>query len=374
MVDIREVRSKSELHKFVDFPNKLYKNVPQFIPAMYGDDLADWDKKKNPAFDYCEAKCFLAYRDGRIVGRIGAILSHKANEKWNTKRMRFSQVDFIDDDEVVDALFKTVEEYARKKGCNEVHGPLGFCDLDREGMLVEGFDRKGMFITYYNFPYYNAQLERVGYHKDVDWVEFLISAEIPPEQKSRFEAISTRLLAHHKLSIAPLKRRKDYGPYVKQVFELVNVAYSNLYGVVELTDRQVKHYTKKFLPLIDPDYVCFVVDENNKIAAFGVAAPSLASALKKSNGRLFPFGAFRVLRALKHNDTIDLFLVAVRPDLQGVGVNGILLNHIMKNSLRNGIRKAETGPQLESNEKVQAQWKNFNKEHHKRRRCYIKQI
>ncbi|MCE5236774.1 MAG: GNAT family N-acetyltransferase [Clostridiaceae bacterium] len=374
MVTVKEVKTKAELRKFVDFPNKFYKDVPQFIPAMYGDDLSDWDPKQNPAFEYCEGKCFLAYRDGKLVGRIGAILSHKANATWNTKRMRFSQVDFIDDAEVVDALFKAVEDFAREKGCNEVHGPLGFCDLDREGMLVEGFDRKGMFITYYNHPYYNTHMERMGYHKDVDWVEFLISAELPEERVERFDAIALRVLTHNKLSIAPLRNRSDYGPYIKQVFELLNVAYAKLYGVVALTEKQIARYCKKFIPLVDPDYVCFVMDENNKLAAFGVSAPSLANAMKKSRGRLFPFGAFRVLRALKHNDTLDLFLIAVRPDLQGQGVNAILLNHIMKNSFKNGIRFAETGPQLEHNEKVQAQWKTFNKEQHKRRRCYIKQI
>ena len=173
-VEIREVTTKGELRKFVDYPNQLYRDVPQFVPAFYGDDLADWDREKNPAFDYCEARCFLAYRDGEIVGRIGAILSHRANEKWGTRRMRFSQVDFIDDREVSAALFAAVEDWAREKGCTQVHGPLGFCDMDREGMLVEGFDRRSMFITYYNHPYYNEHLEALGYGKDTDWVENLI--------------------------------------------------------------------------------------------------------------------------------------------------------------------------------------------------------
>jgi GNAT superfamily N-acetyltransferase len=205
-------------------------------------------------------------------------------------------------------------------------------------------------------------------------VEYLISADLAEDKAKRLDAVAVRVLAHNKLTIATLKNRKDYSPYIKQVFELLNEAYSKLYSVVALNDRQIERYCKKFVPLVDPDYTCFVMDENNKLAAFGVAAPSLANAMKKSNGRLFPLGAFRVLHALKHNDTLDLFLIAVRPDLQGQGVNAILLDHIMKNSLRNGIRFAETGPQLEYNEKVQAQWKNFKKEQHKRRRCYIKQI
>ena len=173
-VEIVEVTNKRQLRRFVDYPNQLYKDNPNFVPAFYGDDLADWDPKKNPAFEYCEAKAFLAYRDGEIVGRIGAILSHAANKKFGKKRMRFSQVDFIDDPEVSKALFDTVEAWAREKGCNEVHGPLGFCDMDREGMLVEGFDKRSMFITYYNAPYYNEHLERLGYGKDVDWIEHKI--------------------------------------------------------------------------------------------------------------------------------------------------------------------------------------------------------
>ena len=374
MVIVKEVTNKRDLRKFVDYPNKLYKDVEQFIPAMYGDDLADWDKKKNPAFEYCEAKCFLAYRDGEIVGRIGAILSHRANETWNTKRMRFSQVDFIDDDEVSRALFKAVEDYAREKGCNEVHGPLGFTDLDREGMLVEGFDRKSMFITYYNHPYYNDHLARLGYGKDVDWVEYLMKVPEDVRIAEKLEKISNRVLAEYGLHMADLKRHSDYKPYVRKIFELINVAYAELYGVVRFTELQIKKYADKFIPLISPDFACFVMDKDENMVAFGVSTPSLASALKKSNGRLFPFGAFRVLRALKVNDTLDLFLVAVHPDHQGMGINAIMMNHVLKSCLKMGIKQAETGPQLETNEKVQAQWKLFEKEQHKRRRCYVKQL
>ena len=374
MVIVKEVTNKQDLRKFVDYPNKLYKDVEQFIPAMYGDDLADWDKKKNPAFEYCEAKCFLAYRDGEIVGRIGAILSHRANETWNTKRMRFSQVDFIDDEEVSSALFKAVEDYAREKGCNEVHGPLGFTDLDREGMLVEGFDRKSMFITYYNHPYYNDHLARLGYGKDVDWVEYLMKVPEDVRIAEKLEKISQRVMSEYGLHMADLRRHSDYKPYVRKIFELINVAYADLYGVVRFTELQIKKYADKFTPLVSPDFACFVMDKNENLVAFGVSTPSLANAMKKSNGRLFPFGAFRVLRALKVNDTLDLFLVAVRPDHQGMGINAILMNHVLKSCKKMGIKQAETGPQLETNEKVQAQWKLFEKEQHKRRRCYVKQL
>ena len=374
MVEIREVRTRSELKKFVNYPNVLYRDVPQFIPAMIGDDLDDWNPKKNPAFEYCDAKCWLAWRDGRIVGRIGAILSRRANEKWGLNRMRFTQVDFIDDEEVSSALFKAVEDYAREKGCNEVHGPLGFTDLDREGMLVEGFDRRSMFITYYNHPYYITHLERLGYAKDVDWVELLIDVPYDDYIVSRMDKLAERVMRSNRLHIAELKSRRDYKPWIEKVFRLVNTAYNDLYGTVPLDDRQIKRYAAKFIPLVNPDLACFVADEQENLVAFGVSAPSMAEALKKSNGRLFPFGFIGVLKALKVNDTLDLFLIAVMPEYQNKAVNAILMNHVLKGCHKMGIKQAETGPQLESNHKVQSQWNFFKTEQHKRRRCYLKSL
>ena len=374
MVEVREVRTRSELKKFVDYPNVLYKDVPQYVPAMIGDDLDDWNPKKNPAFEYCDAKCWLAWRDERIVGRIGAILSRRANEKWNLNRMRFTQVDFIDDPEVSSALFQAVEDYAREKGCSEVHGPLGFTDLDREGMLVEGFDRRSMFITYYNHPYYVRHLERLGYVKDVDWVELLIDVPYDEHIVSRMDKLAERVTRANKLHIAEVKSRRDYKPLIEKVFQLVNTCYAGLYGTVPLDERQIKRYAAKFVPLVDPELACFVLDEQEQLVAFGVSAPSMAEALKKSRGRLFPFGFIGVLRALKVNDTLDLFLIAVTPEYQNKAVNAILMNHVLKGCHKKGIRKAETGPQLETNHKVQSQWNFFKTEQHKRRRCFVKRL
>ena len=374
MVEIREVRTRSELRRFVNYPNVLYKDVPQYIPSMIGDDLSDWNPKKNPAFSYCDAKCWLAWRDGKVVGRIGAILSKRANEKWGLNRMRFTQVDFIDDAEVSDALFKAVEDFAREKGCNEVHGPLGFTDLDREGMLVEGFDRRSMFITYYNHPYYIDHLTRLGYVKDVDWVEMLV--EVPRDEHTitRMDKLSERVMKYSNLHIVELKSRRDYKPWIEKVFRLVNSAYSGLYGTVPLDERQIKRYAAKFVPLVNPELACFVADKDDELVGFGVSAPSMAAALKKSNGRLFPLGWIGVLHALKVNDTLDLFLVAVTPEYQNKAVNAIMINHVLKGCLRMGIRQAETGPQLETNHKVQSQWNFFKTEQHKRRRCFIKKL
>ena len=374
-VVIKEVKTKAERKIFVDYPNVLYKDNPNFVPAFYGDDMQDWDENKNPAFEYCEAKAFLAYRGDEVVGRIGAILSHKANETWGTKRMRFSQVDFIDDREVSEALFATVEDWAREKGMEEVHGPLGFCDLDREGLLVEGFEKRSMFITYYNEPYYVDHLTALGYVKDIDWIEHMIPlGDENAETYRKLKRISDAMLRRTGFHKVELSSKAKIKPYIKKAFELVNIAYAPLYGVVELSDKQIKKYVNKFLPLVDKDLCCLVVDDNDELMGFGVGAPSMAVAMQKSRGRLFPFGWMGVLKSLKKNDTLDLFLIAVRPELQGSGVNGIIMEHLYKGCIKLGIKQAETGPQLETNHKVHSQWKMFNVEAHKRRRCFIKHI
>ena len=374
-VQIVEVTTKQQLRRFVDYPNQLYKDVPQFVPAFYGDDMADWDKDKNPAFEYSEARMFMAMRGDEMVGRIAAILNHRANEKFHTKRMRFSQVDFIDDAEVSSALFDAVESWAKERGCTEVHGPLGFCDLDREGMLVEGYDKRSMFITYYNHPYYNEHLERLGYGKDVDWVEMMIPVPQPGTRTyEKISRVSEFILRKGKYHKAVLKNRAAYKPFIRKAFELVNVAYGPLYGTVELTEGQVKKYADKFVPLIDPDFCCMVLDEKDDLVAFGVGAPSMATAMQKSRGRLFPTGWIGVLKSLRKSDALDLFLIAVRPDLQGTGINAVIMDHLTKGCNKRGILEAETGPQLELNEKILGQWKMFELTPHKRRRCYVKSI
>ena len=375
MVEIREVRSKADLKRFVTYPNQLYRDVPQYMPPLISEDMADWNHKGNPAFAYCDARCWLALRDGKIVGRIGAILSRKSNEKWNTRRLRFTQVDFIDDFEVSRALFDTVENWARELNCDEVHGPLGFTDLDREGMLIEGFDQKSMFITYYNHPYYLTHLEKLGYVKDVDWVEFLIDIPAPEDPiTEKLDRLAQRVERMTHLHVAKLNIRRDYKPYVRKVFDLINLCYAHLYGTVDLSDEQIRKYADKFIPLINPELACFVLDENENLVAFGVTAPSMAAAIKKHNGHMFPLGFIDILKALKINDTLDLYLIAVHPDYRNRGVNAILMNHVLKGCHQMGITHAETGPQLETNEKIQNQWSMFKYRNHKRRRCWVKQL
>ena len=374
-VTVREVTTKRDLHRFVDYPNQLYKDSPYFVPAMFADDVDDWDKKKNPAFDYCESRCWIAERNGEMVGRIGAILSHKSNTTWSTNRMRFTQVDFIDDPAVADALFATVEAWAQEKGCTQVHGPLGWCDLDREGMLVEGFDRRSMFITYYNHPYYNDHLARLGYRKDTDWIEYKL--HVPAEDSAvaqKLHRIAEHVKKSRHLRTVKIRTHLDFIPIVPKVFRLINLAYAPLYSTVELSDKQVKKYSTKFLPMLSPNTSCFVKNEEGELVAFGVCVPSLARSMQRSRGRFLPFGWVGVLRDLMKNDTVDLLLIAVRPDLQGAGINAIILDEMIRRARKIGIRYAETGPMLETNEKVLAQWKLFDKDQHKRRRCYVKDI
>ena len=374
-VQLVEVTTTRQRRIFVDFPNKLYKDEPNFVPAFYGDDMADWNPKKNPAFEYCEARAWLAYRNGQVVGRIGAILSHRSNEKWGTKRMRFSQVDFIDDPEVSDALFAKVESWAKEKGCDEVHGPLGFCDLDREGMLVEGFDRRSMFITYYNHPYYIGHLTRLGYVKDADWIEYFIPVPAPDDPKAvRIQRIAEHILKKGKYHEVTVKNRLEYKPWIRQAFELVNEAYGELYGTVDLNQKQIDKYASKFIPLIEPDLCCLIANQKDELVAFGVCGMSMAEAMKKSRGRLFPTGWIHVLGSLRKNNAIDMFLIAVKPSLQGTGLNGVIMNHLWQGAMRRGITQAETGPMLEKNEKILAQWKTLDLIQHKRRRCFVKKI
>lgn len=373
MIHITEVTTKAQLRQFVNFPIDLYRDVPQYIPGTYSDDLADWDREKNPAFSYCEARCRLASRDdGTLVAAsvpssaasptTSGVPTACVSRRWTSSTTgRYPP-----------PCSRRWRTGPGQLGCTEIHGPLGFTDMDREGMLVEGFDRTSCFFTYYNHPYYIDHLTALGYGKDVDWTENLIS--VPTDQRviQRWEKIAAYVLKRQRLHIHQVRSRLEYPPLIRKVFELVNVAYAPLYGTVELSDDQIRKYAGKFAPLVKPELTCFVMDENDDLVAFGVAAPSIAAALKKHDGRLFPTGWADVLKAFHRNDTIDLLLIAVRPDLQKKGVNAVIISKVMHGCFKIGVKQAETGPMLETNEKVQTQWQDFPLEQHKRRRCFVK--
>ena len=372
MITIKEAKTRKELKEFVEFPNKLYKNNPYYSPCPSIDELKDLMPQTNPAFEYCEAKALLAYKDGKLVGRMCAIINHAYNKKWGKSRIRFNRFDVIDDIEVTRALVDYVKAWGKENGLNEITGPIGFCDMDKQGLLVEGFDELDMYITAYNADYYMKHLEELGFVKDADWVEFLLS--VPEELDPRIVKVSEGMMRRGNLREHPFKKMKEIIPRVDEIFALLNQAYAGLYGTVELNPRQVQYYKDHYISVLDPDYVSVILNENDEIVGFGAAIPSLAKAMQKAKGKYLPFGWIHMLKALAKNDTIELLLVAVRDDYRNKGVNAMLISKIYRNAVKNGIKFAETGPELELNDKVQSQWKNFNTRQHKRRRCYVAPI
>ena len=373
-VEIKVVETKEDLKKFVLFGNELYKNNPYHIPVLVKDELETLDKDINPAFEFCEAVYYLAYKNGRIVGRIAGIINHRANEAWNQTHARFGFVDFINDNEVVDALFDAVAKWAKSKGMDMLHGPMGFTDMDKEGMLVEGFDRLGTMITIYNYAYYPKQLERIGFMKDQDWKEYIIT--IPDSIPERHVRISNLVSQKYGLSVLKFKTNKELIPYGPVVFELINKCYANLYGFSQLSDRQIQYYSKMYMPLLRPDFVTMIRrDKDEKIIGFGLALPNLSRAMRKANGSLFPFGFIHLLRALKGRPrVVDLYLMGVLPEYQNRGVNALLFKDLIPIFRQSGAKFAESNPELETNMSVQLQWNYFERKHHKTRRAYIKPI
>ena len=372
-ITIKEVKTKRELVKWVRFPTVLYKGNKYYVPFLEPDELDTFTEGKNPAYAFCKTKLFLAYRGRRIVGRIAAIVNHAYNKKWNKNTIRFSRFDFIDDPEVSDALFGAAVDWGRELGFTSVMGPIGFTDMDHEGMLVEGFDEFNMSITFYNHPYYLTHMERLGLVKDIDWIEYKIN--VPDEVNPIFERISKHLENDKGLSVVTYTDRKVLYNEAFEAFKIIDVAFSKLYGTVPLTPEVIKSAIDSYIPIVNLDYICSVKDAEGRIIAFGALVPSIAKALKKSKGRLFPFGIVRMLTALKgKNDTLEMFFVAVDPSYQLHGVPAMLIATLLKKLIENGVKYCETGPMLETNGAVHSLWSYFEKRQHKRRRCFIMDI
>jgi hypothetical protein len=369
-IDIREVSSRRDLKKFIGFPFKLYAGNKFWCPPLRFDEMNTLRSDKNPAFDFCEARYWLAYRDGKIAGRIAAIINHKANEKWNEKLVRFGWIDFIDDPEVSRLLLDTVMQWGKSKGMNGVHGPLGFSDLDNEGMLIKGFDEMATLASIYNHPYYVDHMVQHGFGKAADWVQY--EFDIPPAIPDKVERLSQLVQEKYKLRLVKARKSKDLLPYAPKMFQTLNAAFDELYGYTPLTQKQVDMYVKSYFGFIRPEYVSFVLDEKDDVVGFGVSMPSLTKALQKSKGRLFPLGFLYILMAIKKNDVIDMYLNGVRPDYHSKGVNALYYNEMHKAYIKGGITKAVTNPQLEDNAKALTIWKNFNGRQHLTRRCWIK--
>ena len=363
-----------QLRPFVKFGNELYAGSPYYVPSMVMDDMQTLNPKKNPAYEYCRSQAFMAYRDGKPAGRILAIVNDVANERSQRKQARFGFVDFIDDAAVVDALFNAAEEWARKEGMTEMVGPMGFTDMDHEGMLIEGFEEMGTMATIYNYPYYPAHMERMGYAKDVDWIEFRV--EVPAEIPEKFQRIADIVKKKFGLRVVKFTSRKKLkDAYGKALFRLINDAYDQLYGYCPLSERQIDHYIAQYLGFLRLDCVSVVVDANDDLVAVGISMPSLSKALQKSKGKMFPFGWYHILKAINgRNDVIDLLLIAVKKEYQRRGVNALLFADLIPIYNKYGFRFAESNIELEGNESVQLQWHYFNYRQHRRRRAWTKSI
>lgn len=375
-ISVKEVRSKREMAGFVDFANRLYANNPYYVPDLNMDIYETFDPKKNAGLEYSDIQPFLAYNaEGKVVGRVAGIINHRANEKWHTKNVRFGLIEFEDDPAVSAALLQTVENWGRERGMKAIQGPMGIFDFDKEGMLVEDFDMTGSMITIYNPPYYPQHIESLGYQKEVDWVQ--VRVEIPTEVPARYVRVAGLAKEMFGLHVRKLTgddvHKHDYG---KKVFELLNTAYSPLFGYTELSERQIEDYVKRYLPLIDLELLPVVENEAGEIIAVAITMGSLSEALQKTHGKLFPTGWYYLVRALKwkHEEKVELFLIAVRPDYQGFGVNALIFNDLIPIYNRHHFKWAETGPQLESNVKELSQWKPLNPQIVKRRRCYCKPL
>ncbi|MGM9839557.1 MAG: N-acetyltransferase [Sodaliphilus sp.] len=375
-VEIRKLEpTKKELLKFIHFPiDVLYNHSTCYVPDLVSDMLSTFLPSENPAYDFCESAFFMAYRDGKPVGRIAGIINSLVNQREQKQEGRFGFVDFIDDEEVVDALMRAVEQWAKEKGMTCLTGPLGFTDMDPEGCLIEGFDQLGTQATIYNYPYYPKHFERLGFVKDVDWVEFkvIVPEQIPEKMVKIGNIVQHRFNLHLVKMNSTKELVKKYG---NEIFALINESYDSLFGYSPLSEKQVKHYINVYLPFLPLDHISLVADANDKLVGVGISVPSLSRALIKSRGRMLPFGWYHMLKAIKHEGRIvDLLLIAVAPEYQSKGVNSLFFVDLIPAFNKRGYEWAETNIELENNENVQKQWQYFDIKQHKRRRAFTKEI
>ena len=366
--------TKKEIKKYVQCGIDLYKGNDYYVPPLVFDEVDSLLPDKNPAFDFCRAQSFMAYRDNKPVGRITAIINDIVNERTGEKTMRFGWVDFIDDNEVVDALFHAAEEWGRNQGMTSIVGPMGFSDMDHEGMLVDGFNEMGTMATIYNHPYYPEHMARMGYEKEVDWVEFRITIpDAIPEKHQRIADIVRKKYNLHTVKFTSRKKLKEQ--YGQALFDLINEAYDKLYGFSPLTQRQIDYYINMYLGFLRLDDVSVIVDGDEKLVGLGISMPSFSRALQKSGGKLFPFGWWHILKAMRGKvDTVDLMLIAISKEYLSKGVNALLFADLIPAYAKNGYKWAESNPELEDNANVQLQWQYFDYRQHRRRRAFKKSL
>ncbi len=372
---VKKVASKKELDDFIHVIDIIYQNCPQYVPDFESDVKDIFDSRKNSGLEFSNVQPFVAYQGNKAVGRIVGIVNHRANEKWKTHNVRFSMIEFLDDLAISKALLNSVEEWGRSYGMDSIQGPLGITDFDKEGMLIEDFDMLGSIITIYNPEYYPRHMEALGFKKETDWVQ--IRVNVPKEVPVRYARVAQYAKEQVGLRVLTLTdkdiTKRQYG---RKIFKLLNEAYSPLFGFSEISDQQIDEFVAKYLQLIDKQLMPVVINDKGELVGATVTMGSLARATQKAKGKLLPFGWFHLLKALKwkHEDTVEMLLIGVRPDYQGLGVNAMFFNHLIPIYNKYGFKWAETGPQLEDNFKELSQWKVLNPEYIKRRRCYIKTI
>lgn len=376
-ITIKKVETKEDLKAFIEFHYDLYKGNEYDVPNLYSDEVNTLSREKNAAFDFCVADYYLAIRDNKVVGRVAAIINNKANEKWNQKRVRFGWIDFIEDKEVLEALLKAVEDFGKAHGMNEIVGPLGFTDMDPEGMLTWGFDQLGTMPTIYNYDYYPRLLESLpGYEVDNKYVEYKLF--VPDTVPEKYAKIAEMIQNRYNLRIKKLTKKDVFeGGYGKKIFELINSTYKDLYGFSELSEKQIDQYINMYFPFADLSLITLVEDASadNKLVGIGITLPSLSEALQKcKKGRLFPFGWFHLLRAIKFHKTkiVDLLLMGVLPEYRMKGVNALMFADLIPRYQAYGFEWGETQVEMETNTNVQSQWETLNPVMHKRRNCYKK--
>lgn len=373
MIEIQEVKTLKQKKLFVDFPTKLYENCPQYVHPIRADEINNFNPKKNASFEDCDMTAFLAIEDGHVVGRIAVIIQKLYNEKVGEQRARFSRFDCVNDQAVANALFAKAEAWAKQMGMTIIHGPLGFNDLDREGLLIDGFGELATFEEQYNYPYYQTLIENYGFEKEKDWLEYKL---LPPKEvNERFERLGAIMLERNKLKVLEIKNKAKFiKEYQAQIFDVLNEAYYSLHGVVPLNDKLRKQLISQFKLFINKDFIVVLADENNRVVAFGFAIPSLSLAIQKSKGRMTLPCIIRVLKAVAHPQVADFALVGIRKQYQGKGLTAVVIQHIIKVMNKYNITHCETNLNLEDNVKIQQTWKNFEHTQHKRRRCFIKHI
>ncbi|MGB5980561.1 MAG: GTP cyclohydrolase [Nonlabens sp.] len=372
MIEVKKVQSKADIQKFVHFQIDLYKGNSYFVPPIIKDELNVFDPEVNQVYKNADSWLFLAYKDGKLAGRIAALVNYIEVEEQEKKKMRFGWLDMIDDIEVTKALLQEVHKIAADKHLEYVEGPVGFSNMDKAGMLVKGFEELSTMITWYNYPYYKEHLEQLGYEKSAEWVEFKF---VPPNPiPERFNKFADLVSKRYRLRNLKFKSIKEVEPYVNDMFNLLNQTYSSLVTYVPIQQYQIDLYREKYLPFINPDYLECVVDENDELVAFAITMPSFSKALQKANGKLLPFGFIHMLRAKRKNTRAAFYLIGIHPRLQGKGVTAMMFRNITRNFMDKGITLCETNPELEDNIAVQALWKDYDPILHKRRRTYRKNL